>query len=164
MKKIKKSVNLRSNRGQLNIAEVVVSAAIIVILTIAVAQLGSKIVINSENESVNYIEEQADQVLSLTLENGILRNLTYTNSSDSDFARLQTEMTTILNSRLPFGVEYSLYQNTLDEANFRLLAGLNPLPTSGIRISASIFVGGIANTALTNQTYYIITLLMNVGG
>jgi len=164
MKKLKNSVNFGLNRGQLNIAEVVVSAAIILILTIAVAQLGSKIVISQEGDSINYIKEQADQILSLTLEQGILRNLTYTDTADPDFPRLQAEMTTILNSRLPLNVEYSLYQITLDNTNFRLLAGLNPLSSSGIRISTSIFVGGIVNTILTNQTYYIVTLLMNIGG
>lgn len=164
MKKLKNSVNFGLNRGQLNIAEVVVSAAIILILTIAVAQLGSKIVISQEGDSINYIKEQADQILSLTLEQGILRNLTYTDTADPDFPRLQAEMTTILNSRLPLNVEYSLYQITLDNTNFRLLAGLDPLSSSGIRISTSIFVGGIVNTILTNQTYYIVTLLMNIGG
>jgi len=164
MKKLKKSVNFGLNRGQLNIAEVVISAAVILILTIAVAQLGSKIVISQEGDSINYIKEQADQILSLTLEQGILRNLTYTDTADPDFPRLQAEMTTILNSRLPLNVEYSLYQIELDNTNFRLLAGLNPLSSSGIRISTSIFVGGIVNTILTNQTYYIVTLLMNIGG
>lgn len=164
MKKLKKSVNFGLNRGQLNIAEVVISAAVILILTIAVAQLGSKIVISQEGDSINYIKEQADQILSLTLEQGILRNLTYTDTADPDFPRLQAEMTTILNSRLPLNVEYSLYQITLDNTNFRLLAGLDPLSSSGIRISTSIFVGGIVNTILTNQTYYIVTLLMNIGG
>lgn len=165
MKKRFRRINFSIRRGQLNIAEVVVSAAIILVLTISIAQLGSQITVSqdSRSESLSSLREKADQLLQLALDQGLLRNITYTNTSDPDFVRMQTELTILISSGLPATVEFSLYQNSLDESNFRLLAGLNPVPSSGTLVSASVFVGGITNTAIVDHSYYIITLIIAVG-
>jgi hypothetical protein len=160
---------LKYRRGQLNIAEVVVSASIILVLTVSIAQLGSEITVSNENESLSSIRDKADQILRLGLELGVLRNLTYTDPSDTDYSRMQDQMITLIDSQLPPTVEYSLYRTNRtisgdNNAPFRVLLGLNPVPSSGTLISSSIFVSGVVNTAIVDNSYYVVTLLIAVGG
>lgn len=156
----------KATRAQLNIAEVAVSATIIFVMAVSLAQVGVKIAESNQPDRLDGLKQKAKDVLSVALAEGFLRELVYASQPSSLPA--QSQMTALLEATIPARSEYSLYQRTLDGSahswNNRVLAGLNPPPSGEPNIlSVSVAVTGYSNTTASFSTAFIVTLLMTVG-
>lgn len=156
----------KSRRGQINIAETVVSATVILILSVSMAQLGSKVAETQESNPIEKMKERAQNALNIGLSMGLLRELAYTNDSDTSPAKNQ--LVTLIDSNLPVSAQYSLIQKTVDNSdhylNNRILLGVIPVPSGNFNIfSVSVVVSGFFDSTQINDTPFIISLIVVIG-
>ena len=131
--------------GQINIAETVVSATIILVLAVSVAQLGAKVSLNQQTSSYDIIKQKAQNALDLGLSLGYVRELAYSNSTGDSQAK--SSLFTLITENLPSSAQFSLFQESAngsyDPFNNRILLGINPIPSGNLNIfSVSVFVSG----------------------
>lgn len=166
MLKIKAIRKKLSKSGQINIAETVVSATIILVLAVSVAQLGSRVALSQQTNSMNTIQEKAQQTLDLCQSLGYLRQLAYADNPANVTAYNYTF--TLITANLPTSAQWSVYQNnpqnSNDQYNNRVLVGLSPIPSGTLNIfSVSDFVGGYYNSTQSQINPYVVTLIVAVG-
>ena len=156
----------KRQRGQINIAETVVSATIILVLSFSVAQLGSKVAESQESNPIEKLKDRAQNALNIGKSTGILRELAFTNDTDSSSAKIQ--MKTLIDEILPLSAQYSLLQKSLDNSdhylNNRILLGIKPIPSGNLNIfSVSVLVSGQFTSTQIIDVPFIITLIVAVG-
>jgi len=156
----------KRQRGQINIAETVVSATIILVLSFSIAQLGSKVVETQKSNPIEKLKDRAQNALNIGKSTGILRELAFTNDTDSTPAKIQ--MKTLIDEILPLSAQYSLLQKTLDNSthylNNRILLGITPIPSGNLNIfSVSVLVSGQFSSIQIIDVPFIITLIVAVG-
>lgn len=165
-KKLRKS-------GQINIAETVVSATIILVLAVSVAQLGSTISSSESSNNYNNYKQKAQNALDLGLSLGYLRQLVYASSSDLKNTSLpiftvKSSMQNLIAENLPLSAQYSLFQRTVnnqaDPFNNRTILGISPIPSGNFNIfSVSVLVSGYFNTTQSLSLSYTATLIVALG-
>ena len=166
MLKIRKIKSKLTKSGQINIAETVVSATIILVLAVSVAQLGSRVALSQQTSSIDKIQNKAQNALDVGLSLGYLRQLVY--SSNPDNVPAQTYMNSLIAENLPLSAQYSLYQTNLnnsnDPLNNRILLGINPIPSGNLNIfSVSVLVNGYFDSSQIYTTSYVVTLIVALG-
>ncbi len=163
-KAIKKKL---SKSGQINIAETVVSATIILVLAVSVAQLGSRVALSQETNAVTKIQDKAQQTLDLCQSLGYLRQLAYSNNPNQVSAYNYTF--SLITANLPSSAQFSLIQktinNTNDPYNGRILLGITPIPSGNLNIfSVSVLEAGYFDGSQIYGTAYVVTLIVALGG
>ena len=152
-------------RGQISIAEVVVSASVILVLAFSIAQLGSRISDTYASNPIDKLKQKAQDALDIGLNEGILRELAYTNDTSTTPAKDQ--MIALINANLPSSAQYSLLQKTLDNSNHylnRIILGITPIPSGNLNIfSVSVLLSGYFDSTQINDVPFVITLIVAVG-
>ena len=166
MTKKYKNRSFFNRKGQINIVETVVSATILLVLSVSIAQLGTKLAQSQDSDPIEKLKEKAQEALDLALSTGILRELVYAVSADTSPARAQ--MTAILSESLPLSSQYSLFQKTINNTNHaynnRILLGVTPIPSGNINIfTVSVLVSGYFDTAQIYSPAFIVTLIVALG-
>jgi hypothetical protein len=156
----------KRHKGQINIAEVVVSTTIILILSVSIAQLGSRIAESEETNPIEKLKTKAQNALNLGVSTGTLRDLVYT--VDLDNSPEKTYMETLIDSILPFTAQYSLIQKTINNTahgfNNRILLGIKPIPSGNLNIfTVSVLISGYFDTSQIDDTPFIVTLIVALG-
>ena len=155
--------------GQINIAETVVAVTIILVLAVSVAQLGSKVADSQQTNSIDKIQNKAQNALDLALSLGYLRNLTYSQTTVNQKSDYYNYTLNLILENLPSSALFSLYQsainNPTDPFNNRIILGLSPIPSGNLNIfSVSVIVSGYFNYPDQPQTTaYIVTLIVALG-
>ena len=152
--------------GQINIAETVVSATIILVLAVSVAQLGSTVSLNQQTSSYDVVKQKAQNALDLGFSLGYVRELAY--SPNPSGSQAQSNLLALITENLPSSAQFSLFQErvnrTSDPYNNRILLGVNPIPSGNLNIfSVSVFVSGYFDGTTIYSTPYIVTLIVALG-
>jgi hypothetical protein len=166
MLKIKTFRKKITKSGQINIAETVVSATIILVLSVSVAQLGSKIALSQETNSIEKLKEKAKNALDLGLSLGYVRELAY--STNPDILLAKEQLNSLISENLPISAQYAVFQKTLnnqvDPYNNRILLGITPIPSGNFEIfTVSVMVSGYYDTTQVYTPTYIVTLIVALG-
>ena len=166
MIKINVLKGIKRRKGQINIAETVVSATILLVLSFSVAQLGSEVSNTLESDPIEKLKVRAQNALDIGLSSNILRELAY--SVDTGATPAKDQMKAIIDESLPISAQYSLLQKTLDNSahalHNRILLGITPIPSGNINIfTVSILLSGYFDTTQINDVPFIITLIVAVG-
>ncbi len=157
IKTIKKKL---TKSGQINIAETVVSATIILVLAVSIAQLGSRVAISQQTSSSNNIQSKAQNALDLGLSLGYLRILV-NNNSDS---QAKNAMYSLIVENLPSSALFSLLARPANSTTVQILLGLSPVPSGNLNIfSVSVFVNGYFNSIQIYPQSYVVTLIVALG-
>ena len=156
----------KHKKGQINIAEVVVSATIILVLSFSVAQLGTNFAETNESNPIEKLKDRAQNALNIGISSGILRELAYSNDTDSTPA--QNQMKTLIDGSLPLSAQYSLLQKTLDNSDHylsnRILLGIIPIPSGNLNIfTVSVLISGNFDSTQIIDVPFIITLIVVLG-
>lgn len=136
-------------------------------LAVSVAQLGSRVALSQETNSVSKIQDKAQRTLDLCQSLGYLRQLAYSPNPNQLNAFNYTYSLIVAN--LPSSAQFSLIQktinNTNDPYNGRILLGITPIPSGNLNIfSVSVFEGGYYDGIQIFTTTYVITLIVALGG
>ena len=156
----------RIHHGFLNTVEVIISAVIILIVSLALVQ----VVVFSHHQTIsqssnNALKSIAYKTLQTGINLGILRELAYSNPLNSS---LQTQATIIFTIKLPPAILYSLTEYTADHSphpfNGRVLLGISP-PNSyhGQIVTVQSFVNGYLSNETLQQISFILTLVLYGG-
>lgn len=168
MIRIRKILQRPKHKGQINIAETVVSATIILILSVSMAQLGTRIAESQESNPTEKLKIRAQNALNLGVASGALRNLVYTTTANLDTSPDKMYMETLLDSILPVTTQYSLIQKTINNTahifNNRILLGITPVPSGNLNIfTVSVLISGYFDTSQINDTAFVVTLVAALG-
>lgn len=166
MSKLKSIKRKLTKSGQINIAETVVSATIILVLAVSVAQLGAKVALNQQTSSYDKIKGKAQNAMDLGLSLGYIRELAY--STDPSTSQAKYNMIILISEALPISAQYSLFQtavnNSADQYNNRILLGITPIPSGNLNIfSVSVFVSGYFDGTTIYTQAYVVTLIVALG-
>lgn len=161
-----KKYKRKYKRGQINIAETVVSATVILVLSFSIAQLGVKVSESGKSNSIEKLKDRAQRALDIGLSSGVLRKLAYTNNTDTLVEKYQ--MLNLIELSLPQSAQFSLLQKTLDNSNHylnnRILLGVKPIPSGNLNMfTVSVLLSSYYDTAQMIDVPFIITLIVIVG-
>lgn len=158
-------------KGQINIAETVVSATIILVLAVSVAQLGATVAQSGSTNSLNVYKKKAQDALDLGLSLGYLRQLVYASTADyktQHIILIKEAMQNIIAENLPLSAQYSLFQRTVNNQqniyNNRTILGISPIPSGNFNIfSVSVLVSGYFNANQSFSPSFTATLIVAIG-
>ena len=146
--------------GQINIAETVVSATIILVLAISVAQLGSRVALSNQTSPTDSTQKKVQNVLDLGLSLGYLRVLVYNNSN----LQAKNSMNSLIVTSLPSSALFSLLSRPANGTTNQILLGLTPVPSGNLNIvSASVFINGYYDSVQSYTQPYVVTLIVAIG-
>ena len=153
-------------RGFLNTVEVIISAIIILIVSVALVQLAVLSPNQTSSQQPNTaLESLAYDTLQTGINLGTFRALAYSNPLNTS---LQTQATIICTITLPATISYVLNEHTADGSphpfNGRILLGISP-PNSyhGQRITVQSFVDGFLAPDHFQQVSMILSLTVYGG-